>query len=53
MLPEMTITKIATDKVTDAPEDLEAMMQYTRLNKEDREKVNRYVQTLLKEQCNP
>ena len=52
MLPEMMNEKNTTVGV-DAPEDHKAMMEYIRLSEENKEKVNLFVQTLLKEQCNP
>lgn len=53
MLPEMTIEKKTATIGADAPEEHKAMMEYICLSEENKEKVNLFVQTLLKEQCNP
>lgn len=53
MQPTMTMTATATADGADAPADLNVIQEYLNLNEENREKVNRYVQTLLREQCTP
>ena len=52
MLPTMTMTT-ATEAGANAPNDLDILLEYSTLSEENKEKVNRYVQTLREAQCTP